>query len=197
MLPNFAHLDLARTGMMAPGEAADLEAQFLKTPDFFLAVLEQVENISDPKAICQVVDTWCGLESGRNAACKSPAAIPAFKALIKKCFGKYAPAPSEGVDARPLVNVWQRHFYDLCKMNPVDRLVLVGKEAYAAVSAAVRADIDEMFPVEQWPGMHRDHLESLRSDVLHKLARAAKLDSRHDYYVSPLEDWTTGYEQFT
>ena len=195
MLPNFAHLDLARTDTLAPGEAADLEAQFLKTPDFFLSVLEQVENISDPKAACQVVSTWCSADTGRARACKTPMATPAWKALIEKCFGKYAPVPSETVAASPLVNVWQRHFYDLCKMDPVDRLVRAGVQAYAAVSAAVRAEIDEEYPVDEFPDTHPALLMDLPSDVLRKLARAAKLDVRHDYYVAPLEDWTTGIDE--
>ena len=97
MLPSFAHPDLARTGTLAPGEAADPEAQYLSTPDYFISVLEQVENISDLDQACNVAKAWCATDRGRKAACGSPAANAAWASLTAKLFGPYAPPRGKDV----------------------------------------------------------------------------------------------------
>ncbi len=164
MLPNIARLDLARTGTLAPGEAADQEAQYLSTPDYFISVLEQVENISDLDQACDVVKTWCGTNRGRNEACKSPAADQAWASLIAKLFGRYAPPPSKDVP-------WEKHFYGLCNMGPVARLVRAGKRRYDELLLDIRTEIETGWRDASYSLQYV--LSNGEAVALHRLAREA------------------------
>ena len=133
MLPNFSQLGLARTGMQA-GEAAPAPAphpdEFLESPDFFRAVLEQIKHVENLKDACEIAKTWCSLNSGRKKACAESDDL--WKELARTLFTEYVPDPSEGV-------TWERHFYSLCNMDPVDRLVM----AATARAEVLRAEVKE------------------------------------------------------
>lgn len=170
MLPNFSRLRLARTGMTAddamddddeapcpgrdpppggnaappcdypaapldpaPGEVATLHDQYLETSDFFRAVLEQVKNVEDLKDACEIAKTWCALDSGRKAACGD--SDDTWKELARTLFTQYVPDPSEGV-------TWERHFYSLCNMDPIDRLERTAKGREAVLRVEIRARLE-------------------------------------------------------
>ena len=141
ILPDFSRLGLVRTGMSgrtrpsasapAPAPAPALAPDdFLESPDFFRAVLEQVKNVEDLKGACEIAKTWCALDSGRKAACAE--SDDAWKELARTLFTQYVPDPSEGV-------TWERHFYSLCNMDPIDRLERTAKEREAVLRVEISA----------------------------------------------------------
>jgi hypothetical protein len=145
-LPNVSRLALVRTGSPAedgarldplsgdnsspprdhpaastspsPSETATHRDQYTETADFFHAVLDQIKNGEDRNAACQAARVWCALDKGRRAACAS---WKEWENLARALFTTYVPVPNEST-------MWQAHVFTLCNMDPVDRLVLIGKE---------------------------------------------------------------------
>ncbi len=193
ILPNFSQLGLVvRTGMMqAPGPGDE----YLFTPDYFISVLEQVEHISDLRQACDVVKTWCGADKGRNEACKSPAADQAWAGLMQKLFGQYAPPPSAPIEAGD----WQKQFYNLCNLSPVDRLVRIGLYCYRkweAEELAIRIADRELPEEERVYDSTLDVnglpvLEDITTLVIGRLMRAAGFSLDRGRAVPPEDVWTT------
>lgn len=181
-LPDLSGLGLARTDMEAPGEAADAYAQYLVTPDFFITVLEQIENISDLTKACEVVKTWCGADQARNQACKSPAAKQAWQSLCRKLFSPNVPEPSSNVS-------WMQHFTSLCNMDPVKRLVRIGLARAERYEARLRAQMAEH--ADQSVAQHV--LEDVPMRAVERLVVEAGLAKPADSNepVTPGDRWTT------
>lgn len=181
-LPDLSGLGLARTGMEAPGEAADAYEQYLVTPDFFITVLEQIENISDLTKACDVVKTWCGADQARNQACKSPAAKQAWQSLCRKLFSPNVPEPSPNVS-------WMQHFTSLCNMDPVKRLVRIGLARAERYEARLRAQMAAH--ADQSVAVHV--LEDVPMRVVERLVVEAGLAEPADPNepVTPDDRWTT------
>lgn len=180
-LPDLSVLGLARTGMEAPGEAADAYEQYLVTPDFFITVLEQIENISDLTKACDVVKTWCGADQARNRACKSPAAKQAWQSLCRKLFSPSVPEPSPNVS-------WMQHFTSLCNTDPVKRLVRIGLARAETYEAQLRA---RMAAAADDGDVHV--LEDVPMRVVERLVVEAGLAQPADLNepVTPGDRWTT------
>ena len=192
ILPNMSQLGLVRTGMMqAPGPGDE----YLFTPDYFISVLEQVENISDLRQACNVVKTWCGADKGRNEACKSPAADQAWAGLMKKLFGQYAPPPKAPIEAGD----WQKQFYNLCNLSPVERLVRIGLYCYSkweqeelAIRIADRALPEEERVYEDITDVDGlPVLDDLTTTVIDRLAVAAGFSVNRGRATPPKDVWTT------
>jgi len=181
-LPDLSGLGLARTGMEALGEDADAYAQYLVTSDFFISVLEQIENISDLTKACDVVKTWCGADQARNQACKSPAARQAWQSLCRKLFSPNVPEPSPDVS-------WMQHFTSLCNMDPVKRLLRIAMARAEKVEARLRAEMaehdDQLFA--------STYLHDIQRHVVERLYVEAGLcePREDDYPVAPTDRWTT------
>ena len=148
MLPNFSRLCLARTGTMAdddvdgmdgdadeappgpaPGEVATLNDQYMETSDFFVAVLQQVDDGSDSlKRVCEAVKSWCATDKGRWTTCNDEHNNEEWVKLTEKAFTKYGlPQGGEENPPPPYLN-----FVSLCNMDPVKRLVRIGRRCYWA-----------------------------------------------------------------
>lgn len=118
-LPNISRLALVRTGTHRD--------QYTETADFFHAVLDQIKNVEDGNA-CEMARAWCAVNKGTRDACNS---WKAWKDFAHALFTTNVPVPNGGT-------TWKAHFFTLCDMDPVDRLVLTGKERLSKLFAKVR-----------------------------------------------------------
>jgi len=111
----------------APGEVATLHDQYMDTSDFFVAVLQQIDNGSDSlKRVCEAVKSWCATDAGRWAACNHKDYEQELVELTKKLFTKYGlPQAGEENPPPPYLNL-----VSLCNMDPVKRLVRIGRRCY-------------------------------------------------------------------
>ncbi len=126
----------------APGELADLHDQYLQTSDFFIAVLQQiVENGSDSlKRLCETIKSWCATDRGRWAACSDPTNSKEWIQLTEKVFTRYGLPLAGEEEPSPY-----RNFIGLCNMDPVKRLVRIGRSCYLALPKKdVTEDEDEL-----------------------------------------------------
>ena len=143
MLPNFSSLRVARTGMTAdgsvddasdeagpaPGEVATLHDQYLETSDFFVAVLQQIDDGSDSlKRVCKAVKSWCATDKGRWDTCNDEDTDKEWVKLTEKVFTKHG-LPQDVEENPPLP---YPNFVSLCNMDPVKRLVRIGRRCYWA-----------------------------------------------------------------
>ena len=202
ILPDFSRLGLVRTGMSgrtrpsapapAPAPAPALAPDdFLESPDFFRAVLEQVKNVEDLRDACEIAKTWCALDRGRKAACAE--SDDAWKELARTLFTQYVPDPSEGV-------TWERHFYSLCKMDPIDRLEMAAKERMAVLLPALKTEMDEAAADQMsdeedeeddvFPNPEEDNTERLHQQAMRALFRdGGAIGSERT--MAPNDAWTT------
>lgn len=107
----------AASASPAPGETATRHDQYLQTVDFYHTVLGQIKNVKDRNAVCEIAQAWCALDKGRRAA---GASWKEWEDLARALFTTHVPVPKS--------TTWQAHVFTLCNMDPVDRLVLIGKE---------------------------------------------------------------------
>jgi hypothetical protein len=144
MLPNFSRLGLARTGMVAdgdvdddadapsdpaPGEVATLHDQYMETSDFFVAVLQQIDDGSGSlKRVCEAVKSWCATDKGRWTTCNDEHNNQEWVKLTEKVFTKYG-LPQDGEENPPPPYI---NFVSLCNVDPVKRLVRIGRRCYWA-----------------------------------------------------------------
>ena len=159
MLPNFSRLGLARTGMVAdddvddndvddddvddddvdndaaapsdpaPGEVAALHDQYMETSDFFVTVLQQIDDGSDSLIrVCEAALSWCATDKGRWATCKDENIEQEWVKLTEKLFTKYG-LPQDGEENPPSPYA---NFVSLCNMDRVKRLVRIGRRCYRA-----------------------------------------------------------------
>jgi hypothetical protein len=108
----------AASASPAPGETATRHDQYLQTVDFYHTVLGQIKNVEGRNAACEIAKAWCALNKDSKAACAS---WNEWEDLARALFTTYVPVPNEST-------TWQAHFFTLCNMDPVDRLVLIGEE---------------------------------------------------------------------
>ena len=127
---------------LAPGELADLHDQFWKTSDYFIAVLQQiVENGSDSlERLCDAIKSWCAIDKGRRDACRDPTNSKEWIQLTEKVFTRYG-LPLAGEEEPPSP---YRNFIGLCNMDPVKRLVRIGRSYLALQKKDVTEGKDEL-----------------------------------------------------
>ena len=113
----------------APGEVATLHDQYMETSDFFVAVLQQVDDGSGSlKRVCEAVKSWCATDKGRWTTCNDKDTNQEWVKLTEKAFTKYG-LPQDGEENPPPPYL---NFVSLCNMDPVKRLVRIGRRCYWA-----------------------------------------------------------------